>query len=168
MSDQDPFAALIQVSHPIVCAATRKYLRVADDNEDVMQEVYLILYTQWRKGKLQEVVRPDSYVYTVTKNICLNKNRKKEILPLDDIPEPMAPEYTGAPTELVVALRHAMDQIPEKYTQVLRLVLQGYTPTEIGQTLQVPLNTIKSLLLRGKKKMRRILEKKGGFYGYLS
>lgn len=163
MLDQDPFVALISGTKPLVQSAVRRYLRTAGDMDvdDAEQDTYLVLYTRWRAGKLSGVERPDAYIYTVAKHVCLNKNRRRDTVNIDDISEPpMTLPGVLSPEDLVV-LGQAMASVPEKYTMVLKMVLSGYTPSDLVAGLKMPLNTVKSLLLRGKQKLKEALEKEG-------
>lgn len=160
MANEDPFVTLVAVTKPLVMSAVRRYLRTTEDHDDVYQDIYLTLYTRWRKGKLKNLQNLEAYVYTVSKHTCLNLNRKKKTIPLEDIPEPGVP-YPTLSLDDAAILREAINRVPEKYAVLLRLVLLGYGPSELTQTLQLPLNTIKSLLLRGKKKLKNTLEKEG-------
>jgi len=161
--DQDPFVALISATKPLVLSAVRRYLRTAGDmdSEDVVQDVYLLLYTRWRAGKLANLQRPEAYIYTVAKHVCLNKNRRRDTVNIEDISEPAMSDAGGLSPEDLIVLGQAMRSVPEKYTIVLKLVLSGYTPSDLVSGLKLPLNTVKSLLLRGKQKLKKALEKEG-------
>jgi len=161
--DQDPFVTLISATKPLVLSAVRRYLRTAGDmdTDDAVQEVYLLLYTRWRAGKLSNLERPDAYIYTVAKHVCLNKNRRRDTVNIEDIAEPAIKESGGLSPEDVIVLGQAMNHVPEKYTIVLKMVLSGYTPSDLVSGLKMPLNTVKSLLLRGKQKLKEALEKEG-------
>jgi RNA polymerase sigma-70 factor, ECF subfamily len=162
MSDQDPFSTLISATKPLVLSAVHRYFRRAGDVdvEDMMQDVYLRLYTHWRAGKLATVSNPEAYIYTMAKHACLNKNRRRETLNIDDVTEPSTREVVLSAEDHLV-LRDAIRSVPEKYSLVLKLVLAGYTPSELVYGLKMPLNTIKSLVLRGKQKLKHALEKEG-------
>ncbi len=163
MSEKDPFVVMIAVTKPIVVSAVRRYLRTSGDVdvEDAVQDVYLTLYTRWRAGKLAHLESPDAYVYTVAKNTCLNKNRRRDTLNLEDFSEPHVDVKEGLSPEDRLVLGKAMASVPEKYRLVLQLVLSGYTSSDLVTGLKMPLNTIKSLVLRGKQKLKKALEKEG-------
>ena len=160
MFAQDPFALLIETTRPLVLSAVRRYLRTAGDmdSEDVMQDVYLLLYTRWRQGKLAHLDNPDAYIYTVTKHLCLSKNRRRDNFNIEDVSEPAAQEPFLSPEDRIV-LAQAMNSVPEKYALLLKLVVAGYAPADLVKGLKLPLNTVKSLLLRGKQKLKLALEK---------
>lgn len=161
MSDQDPFLVLITATRPLILSAVRRYLRTAPDldNDDVVQDVYLLLYTRWRQGKLTHIENPGAYVYTVAKHVCLNKNRRRDTLRIEDIDEPVLVFEDYLSPEDRIVLAKAMASLPEKYGVLLKMVLSGYTPGDLVQGLKLPLNTVKSLLLRGKKKLKHALNK---------
>ena len=161
MLEQDPFLVLITTTKPLVLSAVRRYLRTAADldHEDIVQEVDLLLYTRWRQGKLSHLENPEAYVYTVAKHVCLHKNRRRETVNIADIDEPTFIEEAYLSPEGRIVLSKAMARVPEKYGTLLNMVLSGYTPADLVHGLKLPLNTVKSLLFRGKTKLKEALEK---------
>lgn len=146
------FDDIIAESKSIVFAAAKTYLyNPQDDNvSDIAQDVYIILYSQWQKKRLRTIEDIENYIYTITKHECLKwnkKNAKQEYVLSDAVTyAPKSPENCEQKEQLR-ALIHAA---PEKYRDILTLVINDFRLSEISKGLALNINTVKSLFKRGK------------------
>lgn len=60
--------------------------------------------------------------------------------------------------ELFVRLRNAIEELPEKYKNVIKLNLQGLSDKEIAQQLGVSVDIVKTQKKRGKDMLRQRIE----------
>jgi RNA polymerase sigma factor (sigma-70 family) len=151
------FESIVSSSKTIVIASARRFLGDPSDAnvQDVAQDVYVILYREWRKKKLQSVSDLNNYIYTVTKHQSFKFNKKHSYhtdLQTDHIE---APELSNDEKE---TLHELVSKTPEKYRTILQLVLKGYGLTEISNGLSLNLNTVKSLFKRGKEQLKKQAE----------
>ena len=64
--------------------------------------------------------------------------------------------------EIVREIDEALEKLPPKYRQVLKLrYFQEYSYEEIGDILKKPINTIGTLINRAKKKLLKIAKQQG-------
>lgn len=148
------FDSIVGVSKGVVFAAARRYLGDPIDAnvQDVAQDVYVILYKEWQKKRLQAISDIDNYIYTITKHQCFKFNKKHKFQSDIEAVSVSAPELSNDEKEV---LNDLVSQTPEKYRTILQLVLKGYGLTEISQGLSLNLNTVKSLFKRGKDHLKK-------------
>lgn len=136
------------------------YLQNRADAEDVAQETFLKFYL--RKDAFADDGVEKAWLIRVTMNACHNlyrsvwqKNRTE--MP-DEIPEPFA-----SPADNM--LYTAVFSLPEKYRIVVLLYYyEEYSVKEIAQITGRNPSTIQTHLERARKKLKAILEQKGGFH----
>jgi len=107
-------------------------------------------------------------LYTITRNTCLSELRKRgRMVSLDALTE--ADNDDAAPLSLPDEVDHAgragasydveklLDALPGNYRQVVSLFyLEDCSVEEVAQMLDIPLNTVKSLLHRGRKRLAAV------------
>lgn len=138
-----------------------------EEAEDVTQEVLLRLFRHRRKV---EPERMGAWLLRVTRNACYDLLRQRRTrnrhtteideevaleLPDDDTPSPEAQAGTAAFRR---GLEEALRELSEPYRSVLILrEIQGLKYREIADTLEMPLNTVRVNLHRGRRQLRERL-----------
>lgn len=129
----------------------------ADRSEDVVQDVFY----QFIKGKVYEEITAEtlsSYLFTSVKHRCLNELRgQRTYVQLEVLrQEAMEEEAVTYSPELVKAIREAVEHLPEKTRLTIqKVVMGGKTYKQAAAELDVSVNTVKTLLSRGLKELRR-------------
>lgn len=128
-----------------------------EDAEDITQEVLL---KTWQnidsvgKGCIK------SWVMRVTKNLCIDRIRHRKLSQTikHDPPPPRDPEAGIEEREIQERVRDAIGNLPLnlRSTVVLREI-QGLKYREISKILDIPLNSVKVQLWRGRKLLRQAL-----------
>jgi len=110
-----------------------------------------------------------SLLYTITRNTCLSELRKRgRMVSLDALTD-AGNDDDAAPLSLPDEVDHAgragdsydveklLDALPGNYRQVVSLFyLEDCSVEEVAQMLDIPLNTVKSLLHRGRKRLAAV------------
>jgi len=138
-----------------------------EEAEDVTQEVLLRLFRHRRKV---EPERMGAWLLRVTRNACYDLLRQRRTrdrytteideevaqeLPDEHSPSPEAQAGTAAFRR---RLEEALRELSEPYRSVLILrEIQGLKYQEIADTLEMPLNTVRVHLHRGRRKLREQL-----------
>ena len=141
-------------------------LRIVNDDaeaEDVLQEAFLEAFTRIAD------FRGDTTFGLWLKKIVINKSinclrkRKAEFVSLDGVE--LAEETADNDEELewkVEEIKVAVARLADGYRVVLTLYLfEGYDHEEIAHILKISEATSRSQLMRGKLKLKQLLQKKG-------
>ena len=135
----------------------------SDDAQDLVQEVLLKV----RMGL--ETYRPGSmegWLSRITTNTFLDETRRRRRRPLDLLPEEpdrVLPPEPGADVALAAEVlpddvQDALRQLPEEYRAAVVLCdVVGLSYEEIGESLAVPVGTVRSRIHRGRALLRKAL-----------
>ncbi len=131
------------------------YTKSRFDAEDVVQNVFLKLYTQ--KKLVQDGEYLKRWLIRVSINECKNLLaafwRKNTVSIEEEYTEPVfsTPENSD--------LYYAVMELPVKYRIVIHLYYyEGYSCKEIGSLLNIREQTVRTRLVRGRKMLKQQLE----------
>jgi RNA polymerase sigma-70 factor (ECF subfamily) len=155
--DQSAMVELLQaVEHPIYNTAFY-YMKNEYDAKDIAQEAMVRIYTKIDTFKGQAQFK--TWAQRITINLCKDHFRsRKENLSIEgaeleikdkaDLEQEITDKLV---TEDVIEIIYAL---PEPMREVLILrYLQEFSYSEIADTLDIPLNTVKSHLFRGRERI---------------
>lgn len=138
-----------------------------EEAEDVTQEVLLRLFRHRRKV---EPERMGAWLLRVTRNACYDllrqrRTRYRHTAEIDDevaceLPDShtLSPEAQAGNAAFRRRLEEELRELSEPYRSVLILrEIQGLKYREIADTLEMPLNTVRVHLHRGRRKLRERL-----------
>ncbi len=147
--------------------------RLTEDGEDARD---LLQDTLLKALEHVETFRSEASVKTWLAKILFNtfltqKQKKQEhvSMALDTLPDHSAnPEKIVVKRELTWCIRHTLSQhLHRRYSAVLVMRdINGQSYSEIAETLEVSLATVKSLVYRSRRAFRRHLER-SGCYAYV-
>ena len=160
--DEAAFATLIRRHQNMVFSVALHMLRSRPAAEDLAQEVFLELYRSL--ARLESDAHVVSWLRRVTGHRCIDELRRRSHRP--EFPTDVLPEPGEAPRtrEIFVAdrLRRLVAELPARARMVVVLRYQEeMEPTEIAQTLAMPINTVKSHLRRSLAVLRGHLTGRG-------
>lgn len=135
---------------------------------DYVQETLLRLYKKVKEGHYEpKSGELSSFAYGIAFNIQKEAYRQKtkwdhEEL-LEEEKEDKRISHEDARTLHRLALKKAILTLSSSEQNVIQLLLdRDLSMREIAEILDIPINTVKSHAARAKKKLREILEEKGG------
>lgn len=141
------------------------------DAMDASQEALIRIYTKIQSYEEKALFK--TWVQRIVTNICIDKFRKNK--PTVSIEEhEMTFEAAGnvedevLSADLSKAIREAIDLLPEHHRSVVVLrYLHDFSYNEIADSLNLPLNTVKSYLFRARQQLQSLLRhyEKGGVRG---
>ena len=170
--DQEAFEFLVQRYNVPLFNFICRFLGDYDLASDVLQQVFLRLYTSLPKLETGEPFK--HWLFRVAWNCCIDELRRKrrhaiqfsqleksdgELTGLCDIPDPRPlPEEVAEQRDLQHLLQEAIGTLPPKFRSVviLRYSSQMSFP-EIGQVLSMPETTAKTYFHRAKVLLRKTL-----------
>ncbi len=140
--------------------------------EEITQDIFIKVYT--KIDTYQEKSKFSTWLYTITYRTCLNYlGKKKIIFNLSEIESSTHAESAGLEyfsiiesdgpkedSELKNILWKAINAIPQTQGVIITLYyLQQFSVKEIADMMNIPKNTIKINLFRGRKSLKEILQK---------
>jgi len=143
----------------------RSILKDGVTAQDVTQDV---LVTLWEHREEIDPDRLKPWLLRVTRNACIDKLRRRQTrrktmtVDTEDVTNSPcnapSPESNAAAADVREHVHAALDRISEPYRQVVELrELQQLKYKEIAEALDMPLNTVKVYIHRGRKKLRQQL-----------
>jgi RNA polymerase sigma-70 factor (ECF subfamily) len=170
--DVEAFELLVaRYSEPLFKVALR-FFNDPDEASDILQQVLLKAYTCLPKVNRDLAVRP--WLFKIARNVCLDtlKHRKRHpatrFTEFDEVVENWQENLEGdspLPEELItrqetqLLVRKAISRLPIRYREVVALrSATDLTFGEIGETLGMPENTVKTYFHRAKKLLRSMLQ----------
>ncbi len=152
--EEHPFIKFIERHEAAIGRVCRSYCFVANDREDLRQEILLNLWRGWKS------YRPDhktiTWVYRVALNTAISwrRHRKRQIetLPLDgfDLLEDSVLREQAAYLKTLIAQLSAEDQ------RLINLYLDGFETEEIGRLMGISQTNVTTRIGRIKEKLRKI------------
>lgn len=128
-----------------------RYLRQAQDAEDAAQEVFVRMWQHWRVFFQWQEEHRRAWLLHVAANLCrdeLRRRCKREV--------PLAESAAVWPQE---ELQMETQMLPEPYRTVLQLYyFGGYRTGEIALLLGRSSATVRTQLVRGRRRLRRMME----------
>lgn len=130
------------------------------DAEDITQEVFLKIIRHDMRYQSMEHER--AWIVRVTINLCrdlLKSKWHKTSVSMEEVSEAQRGSCENF-TEIQDDMMWAVLQLPEKYRNCLYLFYyEDYSIKEIAQSLEMPENTVKTNLKRGRQALKEFLEK---------
>jgi RNA polymerase sigma-70 factor (ECF subfamily) len=153
--DPAAFAMLIRQHQGMVFSLALHVLRSRAAAEDLAQEVFLELYRHL--SRIESAAHASSWLRRVTSHRCIDEIRRRRHRPeqtVDVLPDrglaPVAREYF-----LEDRLQALVATLPARARMVVVLRFQEeLDPSEIAETLSMPVNTVKSHLRRSLNLLR--------------
>ena len=130
------------------------------DAEDITQEVFLKIIRHDMRYQSMEHER--AWIVRVTINLCrdlLKSKWHKTSVSMEEVSDAQRGSCENF-TEIQDDMMWAVLQLPEKYRNCLYLFYyEDYSIKEIAQSLEMPENTVKTNLKRGRQALKEFLEK---------
>jgi len=141
-----------------VLAMERRLYRIAHallwNDADCADAVQEAVFRGWvRRSSLREERYLETWLIRILINECksLMRRQKMRTLPLE--------QAASQPDGVDLQLRHALQELPEKYRMPLLLHhLEGYSLTEVGEMLEISPKLVKSRLHQARAALRKSLE----------
>ena len=142
-----------------------RMLRVPQDAEDLLQEVFVQVWHQATRYS-EERGSPEAWIMNITRSRAIDKLRSKRRMEKSFVltDDPARAESTenvessAAESEAKLTMNSALANLPEGQRRVLELAyFDGLSQTEIAARLKEPLGTVKTRMRSGIHRLRDLL-----------
>jgi len=177
--DAEAFGILIKDQEQRAFNLAYRFLKNAEDAEDVAQEAFLRAFKSIKKFKGQSSF--STWLYRIVHNMCIDFLRSKQNKVTDSIDKPIRydgeelawqiPDDTNSPAEISEnaemkgLVRQALAELPEEQRMAVILRdLQGFSYQEIADISGVGMGTVKSRINRGRLALKELVLGKGELF----
>jgi RNA polymerase sigma-70 factor (ECF subfamily) len=168
----EAFEELVGRYHAPLYAFADRFVGDRSAADDVVQEAFLRVYEERADYIASGHFR--AWLYTIARNLCLDRLRRRDFLPLDlDMPLILwsglrrTPEVEGWEEETERSMRleaigRAANELPARQREaVLLKYYHGLKVDEIAEVQECPAGTVKSRLHYGLRAIRKIVADEG-------
>ncbi len=158
--DLEAFGELIRRHQDFVYGAALRIVRNPVLAQDVAQDAFVRAYKALPDFRGQAAVR--SWLYRIATNLALNAVQRRKEYPAEQLPETVTssgPERETVRGAMAAHMRAAIEELPEDLK--VPLVLREYESLsylEISDELDLPLNTVRTRILRARRALRTAME----------
>lgn len=166
---QDALELMMKKYRPYVYTILSNMLGTAGSSEDVEELLQDTFYAIWSHADSIYEGKLKAYLITTARNKAKTWLQQHQDLPMAldtiEIPDPKSsPEDTSAQREQIRQLRRAIHSMRPKDREIfLRHYYYLQTTKEISMDMNIPVNTVLSRLMRGRKKLQKMLNKEESF-----
>lgn len=169
--DRDALITLLRSIETHVYRTAYYIVGNEQDAMDAAQEALIRIYT--KIGSYEEKAQFKTWVQRIVTNICIDKFRKNKPTVSIEEHEMVFQGDHSVEGEVLASyaaqdIREAIDKLPEHHRAVVVLrYLQDFSYNEIAESLDLPLNTVKSYLFRARQQLQNLLRdyQRGGVRG---
>ncbi len=170
--DQEAFNVIFNKYFPKLCLQCSHILGDSDLAEDLAQETLFKMYQV--AGKYNSQYKLYTWLSRMARNKCIDHFRKLHVkkeqaedpnvldaqiptLVLDPLLELLEAEAMVTSQARTRVVRECVAQLPQKEATIIELRLDGRTYDQIATDLGKPSGTVKTITLRAKNRLRKIL-----------
>lgn len=142
----------------MLCVFAARYLKDDEQCKDVAQEA---LTGYWeRREDFDDIYKVKGYLYTVTRNHCLNilRHAKVSLNYQKAYEEELESESTFEDhvieQETYLLVRNAVDKLPPQMQRIIRYSLEGLNNPQIAKEMEIGEGSVKSLKQTAYRKLR--------------
>jgi RNA polymerase sigma-70 factor (ECF subfamily) len=160
--DQCAFKILMKRHTRSVLAFAQRMTGSPQDAEEILQKAFIAVWYAALKWRADKGARFTTWLYRVVLNAGLDRRRRRPLYPLEEAGERVDPA-PGATERLMMRQRHAlilhaMKKLPRRQQAALSLHYFHETSVrEAAEILEVTVPALESLLIRGKRALKKSL-----------
>ncbi|MCC6543669.1 MAG: sigma-70 family RNA polymerase sigma factor [Nitrospirae bacterium] len=159
--DIDAFEMIYREYVDFVSNVACRVVNNRDDAEEVAQDVFLNIYRQLKLFRFESSLK--TWIYRITVNTAINYSRKSskhhsEIAGFIEVSDLVnanerAPDIVGVDfnEKVITSLLNAIT--PDQRACIVLRSIEGLSYQEIAETLQIPVNTVRSRIKRARETM---------------
>ncbi|MCT4614426.1 MAG: RNA polymerase sigma-70 factor [Marinifilaceae bacterium] len=168
--DKDSFRLLYEKHHDELFRFAESYVCCPGIAEDIIQEVFIRIWED-KNLKIRNSLR--SYLFTMTRNRCLNYLRSMKIEDKDNVKLTEA-QIVSDTTDLNLdnnvysEVKAAVSELPSQCKQIYELAIyDGLKYAEIAEELDISIDSVKVQIFRARKTLRKKLVHLKNMFSFL-
>jgi len=163
----EEFKTLVLSLHRSLYRFARSFLAESQEAEDCVQEVLLKLWL--KRSSLGEVKNPKAYAMQMTRNLCLDKLKKRKHMTLEMEHERIAsdqrPDRQLETADAVACMEKIMALLPEQQRTLIHLRnVEGLEMKEIAEVTDMTIEHVRVTLSRARMAIRQLYQQHYGSY----
>lgn len=171
--DRSAFRSIVEATHLTAFRVALRTLGDAAEAEDVLQEAYLLAWSN--RDSLRDPAATRAWIHGITRNLALNRARGRarrsahEVTSDPDLMHRLSdylaseqpnPEHVAVGSQLRALVLNLVAELDEKYRVVLLLrTIDGMSYDELAEALGIPVGTVESRLHRARAKLLEKVER---------
>lgn len=156
LGDSRAVETFVNKYYPRILQYCRLHTGELQDAEDVTQDTFESFFRTL--DRYRHYGKAANYLYVIAANGCRDLHRRKQALPLDQLPEP--PDGSQGQLDLRLDLEGAFRSLPEEIRETAVLFfLQGCKQKEVAQILGIGLPLVKYRVKRARALLSAYLGK---------
>lgn len=162
--DERALEAVFRQHYAGMASFVQRYVRSADLAEELVQDVFLKLWS--KREHLADIETLRTYLFRAARNTALNYLRRvklerrwrEEQAAADDPPTAYAADEETSEQEVAAAVQAAIDRLPPRCREIFLLSRDGgLTYAEIARSLEISVKTVETQMGRALKSLRTSL-----------
>jgi RNA polymerase sigma-70 factor (ECF subfamily) len=160
--DHQAFARLIDRHMESLHGFAQRMLGNSADADDIIQETFLRV---WHKAEKWQptTAKVSTWLHSITHHLCIDFHRrdKAEMVDIADLEliDPHQPDDSRLQEEVAREVKAALQQLPENQRSAIILChYHQMSNREAAQVLNISVSALESLMARGRRKLRKILQ----------
>lgn len=147
--------------YPVLCLFAQRFISSSDAACDIVQDAF-IEYWENRK-RFSNIEKAKGYLYTIVKNKCLNYIKHQVIVEKHQKPDPDIDSekffFNSMIEEETIHIIHSViSKLPPQSKKIILCCLDKMTNKEIADSLNISINTVKTLKQNSYKFIREKLK----------
>lgn len=157
--NKNAFKKLFDDYYPILCVFSSHYIEDKEVCKDIAQDALLAYWE--RKKDFNDILKVKSFLYTVTRNKCLNHLKHEQLeIPVFSGQEEFDNGFEAAiiEQETFRIVRKAVEELPTQMRNIILYSMKGLKKHEIANKLQISEGTVHTLKKIAYRKLRKTLK----------
>jgi RNA polymerase sigma-70 factor (ECF subfamily) len=152
----------------IVFSLILKIIKNKEEAEDILQTVFMKIWNKAEKfNKNKGGVY--SWIITIARNLAIDRLRSKQfksarnhVYEINDVKNKISDNLSGLDSAIIKEraelINSALERIPTEQKMLIELAyFQGFTQSELSETLNIPLGTVKTRMRQALDKLEKML-----------
>lgn len=164
--DAMAFDCLMQRHSRTFLALAQRLTGSPSDADEVVQEGFLRVWTHAVNWRTDGGARFTTWFYRVVVNLCMDRRRRASSSPLEDAGELVDQSPSGLDSQAAhegrTLMAQALAELPERQRAAIALYYYSdVSGPEAAEILEMSLSALEALLVRGRRALRKTLERFG-------